>query len=366
MKTAITTTQEFLSRIDDLSIVRPDVAAARPLVDIFTATMDAAAHRSDDTKDSYTRSICSFLQWVGETQEIPVEWTPLAYQTQEGRSRPWAIHPDARAVVLRIISAATVDAWVRKLTQEGMGENSCRTRVAAVNSFLAVAYRENVITEDQARRMDVTPYKAKRRRHTTVAGRRLSPEEARKLRQVTDTASLKGKRDQAILDCGLFAGLRRSEIAELTPADLVMDNGQWHLVVLGKGGKTRRIPIHPDLYATLTDWMDAAGIDFHDQERPLFVTVDKWGNAGPRAIDPGVVYRVTQESAAAARIAPATGKHALHPHDMRRTFARNLYDNGAGLPDIQYLLGHSSPATTAEYIGIDGAKSAGAISRLSY
>ena len=96
MQTAIVTTQDMISRIDDLSAARPDVAAARPLVDILNATINAAAHRSANTKDSYTRSICSFLQWLGESHDhiVPTDWLPLASQTQEGRRRPWAIRSD--------------------------------------------------------------------------------------------------------------------------------------------------------------------------------------------------------------------------------------------------------------------------------
>ena len=69
-------------------------------------------------------------------------------------------------------------------------------------------------------------------------------------------------------------------------------------------------------------------------------------------IDGNVVERITAEYAALAKLAPETGTHKLAPHDLRRTCARNAYDNGASLLRVQAMLGHSDPKTTAAYIGV--------------
>jgi integrase len=52
-----------------------------------------------------------------------------------------------------------------------------------------------------------------------------------------------------------------------------------------------------------------------------------------------------------ASLAPAKGKNQLSAHDLRRTCARNAFDNGASLLLVQAMLGHSDPKTTAHYIG---------------
>ena len=368
MKTAITTTIDAYQQITDASAARSDLAARQPLANLVRATLTASADKSDETRRSYTTGIGQFLSWLGEDQPhmIPVEWQPLAEQAIDGRQRPWIFSTSAQAVVLRIITAATVDNWMAHLTQAGASDGTCAIREAAVRTFLAIADRENVITADQARSLGISPYKPRKKHTRTITGRRLSGEEVRKMRQVIDTSSPKGKRDLALIDCGLFAGLRRSEIAGLTPGDMVLDNGQWHLKVLGKARKIRQIPIHPELYASLISWMDAASIDFHDQERPLFVSIDRWENISASRIDPNVVERITTESAVAARIATPKGKNKLTPHDLRRTFAKRIDDNGVALTAIQYLLGHESPDTTARYIGREGADSARTIDRLSY
>jgi integrase len=71
------------------------------------------------------------------------------------------------------------------------------------------------------------------------------------------------------------------------------------------------------------------------------------------------VGRIVAELAAAAGIAPAHGVNQLGPHDLRRTAARNAYDNGATVLQVQAMLGHADASTTSRYIGaLDADKSA--------
>ena len=52
-------------------------------------------------------------------------------------------------------------------------------------------------------------------------------------------------------------------------------------------------------------------------------------------------------------MSPSRGKGRLGAHDLRRTCARNAYDNGATLLQVQQMLGHADPKTTALYIGLN-------------
>jgi integrase len=117
-----------------------------------------------------------------------------------------------------------------------------------------------------------------------------------------DTATLKGTCDLAILDLMLYLGLRREEVVQLTLADLRQDGGRWWLFVAGKGQKTR-----------------------------------------------------TPGSAA-----------SLTPHDLRRTAARTAYDNRATLIQVQEMLGHADPKTTALYIGADANDADTAVDHVCY
>lgn len=150
----------------------------------------------------------------------------------------------------------------------------------------------------------------------------------------------------------LYAGLRRSEVAGLDARSLRQDQGRWWIVLQGKGDKTRRVKVHDELYQSLMAWLQAAGITWHD-ERPIFVAVNKGDRIKDSQINGSVVTRLVGEYGAKAHLAPASGEHVLSPHDLRRTCARNAYDNGAPLLKIQQMLGHADPNTTAGYIGAD-------------
>jgi integrase/recombinase XerD len=67
-----------------------------------------------------------------------------------------------------------------------------------------------------------------------------------------------------------------------------------------------------------------------------------------------------------AGLAPLTGENCLSPHDLRRTAARNAYDNGATLPQVQSMLGHSDVKTTMFYIGSLEDDDNTAVDRINY
>jgi integrase len=234
--------------------------------------------------------------------------------------------------------------------------NTANARFYAVKTFLSVAYRDGYLTDAMAWRLNVTMFKRRVQRDNKPVGRRLSPSEVRKLRRAPDTDTLKGQRDLAILDCMLFAGLRRSEVASLKIGDIEVDNGRYWLIVTGKGRKTRRIKMHDTLYKSLTAWIDASDrASAHSQ--PIFVGMDRHGNLSGVAVNGSTVGRLVTQYGALSGLAPATagelGKLSpLGAHDLRRTAARNAHDNGAPLLYIQKWLGHKDPKTTARYIGL--------------
>lgn len=127
-----------------------------------------------------------------------------------------------------------------------------------------------------------------------------------------------------ILLLGGCAGLRISEIAAFH-ADSIVDG---FLVICGKGGRTRRIPIHPALAVALD------GLHGHAFPSPLrareYVT--------PQYIETRVLAILPK---------PWTA------HSLRHRFGTMAFRGSHNLRSVQELLGHSSPATTARYTLID-------------
>lgn len=148
---------------------------------------------------------------------------------------------------------------------------------------------------------------------------------------------LTDERTRFMLLLGARAGLRREEIATLHSRCIGVD----HLTILGKGSKTRRIYIHPDLRPYL-DRLAAEG-----------------GWAFPSHVYPGkhVTPETVQRAVTAALGEPWT------THSLRRYAATSWYAASKDIRAVQALLGHTSPATTAKYVHADDDAMAAAILR---
>jgi len=367
----LTTLQDAVARLVDvaraLSTADPDVAIRKPLADVVTATLDAAA-RSQHSRRAYTTAIAFFVDFLDTERGHLVgagpgaAWRPFVgkrtggelvpVSQDTGRKRAEYVYSDAPAAVLRLVDAALLDAFTAHRRSQGDALGTVSLRLTVARDLLAVALRDNVLTTAQATNLRLQPYQSRHKRAWQPVGRRLSKDEVKALRAAVDTNTPKGRRDLAILDLGLYAGLRESEIAGLRMIDLQQQAGRWWLTILGKGEKTRRVKLHDVAYSSLTAWQGAAGLTWHD-ERPVFCSVGKSGHVNGQPITATDVARVVAFYGYKAGLAPARGEGRLGAHDLRRTAARNAYDNGCPLPLIQALLGHADVSTTMRYIGVD-------------
>jgi len=154
-------------------------------------------------------------------------------------------------------------------------------------------------------------------------------------------------RDRAILELFYACGLRASELAELTLADLHFDLGI--IRVVGKGNKERIIPIGGPAIAAMEQYLH--------ELRPALAAV-KTTRAKAHASraflsrSGGPVTRIVLWQLV-RRMARRAGIRAIHPHTLRHTFATHLLSGGADLRVVQELLGHSNVATTQIYTHVD-------------
>lgn len=324
-----------------------------PLGEIVAAALSAAG-RSEATRRSYQTAIGLFLQYVdqvcgdGLPGELAERWRPFAEATTEGKRTVWMYR--APAAILRLANAALLDGFRAWRETQGDSVNSASQRVYAVRTFLAVAFRDGFLTAEQAQGFSLKGYRQRQKLDRAPVGRRLSPAEVRVLREAVDTTTVKGRRDLAIVDTMLFLGLRREEVAGLSLTGFRQDRGRWWLVLQGKGQKTRRLKVHDTLFQSLAAWVASTGLTLGG-DGPLFRSFDRGDRVTERGIDASLIGRLVAEYGHAALLAPAKGKNRLSAHDLRRTCARNAFDNGASLLLVQAMLGHSDPKTTAHYIG---------------
>lgn len=361
----VTISAATMAQLAGFSAASPEFALRRPLAELVEATLQAAA-RSVHTRRAYQTAIGLFLKYLDgqeRTQQAPADWRPLAETHQEGKRTVWEYR--GAAAVLRLVDAGLLDGFRVWRENQGDGPNATASRMYAVQTFLRVALRDGVLTQDQADAIGLKPYRQRQKRDQQPVGRRLAKAEVKALRAAVDTTRAKGKRDLAILDAMLYAGLRREETASLDLSDFRQDGGRWWLVLSGKGQKTRRVKVADALFGSLTGWLEAAGLCLGWQGA-VFCSVKKSGQITQKAINASVVGRLVAEYGHKAGLAPLAGDNRLSAHDLRRTAARNAYVNGAKLLMVQAMLGHSDPSTTTRYIGADDDDASTAVDFVRY
>ncbi len=147
-------------------------------------------------------------------------------------------------------------------------------------------------------------------------------------------------RDTAVLLLLYGAGLRISEALGLTVAEAPVD-GRDVIVITGKGGKERMVPILAVTQQAIRRYMELCPYPLHGHD-PLFLGA-KGGPLSPRII------QLTMQRMRANLGLPETAT----PHALRHSFATHLLAAGADLRQIQELLGHASLSTTQIYTAVD-------------
>jgi site-specific recombinase XerD len=159
------------------------------------------------------------------------------------------------------------------------------------------------------------------------------------LHQRVGIARVELLRDRALLHVLFHSGMRRAEVASLNRQD-VQDGWAQDALVIGKGDKERNVFFGDDAQRAIRAYLEAR----NDDLVPLFLRHDnRCGKPGPG----GEHWRLSLQSiwALVKRYADELGIKAT-PHAFRHLKASTLLNRGASLPEVQDVLGHSSPETT--------------------
>jgi site-specific recombinase XerD len=209
--------------------------------------------------------------------------------------------------------------------------------LTAVRGVLRECWRLGLLDGDAYQRVrDVGPVKGT----TLPAGRCLDAGELLALFRVCAADSgPAGPRDAAMLAMGFACGLRRAELVALDVSDYNQETGEVS-VRHGKGNRSRVVWAQSaGAVAALADWLAVRG----DQPGKLFLQINKSGFVSDVGMG-GQSLRLML-----ARRAEQAGVASFAPHDLRRSFATALFDEGVDGNIVQRLMGHASPVTTAVY-----------------
>jgi integrase len=172
-------------------------------------------------------------------------------------------------------------------------------------------------------------------------GHWLGREDIERLLQAPGGASIRALRDGAILALLFGGGLRRSEVPIVTVEQFRIVEERWVIVdLMGKHGRVRSVPIPPWTKEAVDEWIKAAEVT----TGKLFRQIDKCGYLRSATLGPQTIYNIVCQHGAAV-------DPEVRPHDLRRSFARQAYENHAPIEQLSMTLGHSSVATTERYVG---------------
>ena len=224
----------------------------------------------------------------------------------------------------------------------GLGARSIQRRLSAVRSFYRFLLRESPgeTAAGRTRRISANPAhevrapKARRQLPHT-----LDADQMARLLEIPAGDALTA-RDRALMELLYSSGLR---LAELVSLDLTsLDLKDRVVQVLGKGRKSRIVPVGRSAAAALRTWLKERTALARPNESALFV-----GRNGRRLGARAVQTRVAQWARR-----QGLSQH-VHPHLFRHSFASHLLESSGELRSVQELLGHADISTTQIYTHLD-------------
>jgi integrase/recombinase XerD len=249
-----------------------------------------------------------------------------------------------RAARKTVASARTADlrAYLAALDERGFKASSVARRLSAVRQLYRFLYAEGHRRDDPAAVIEGP----KRGRalpkilsvaevdRLLAAARRAAQDPSR-----TPLDRLRWLRLNCLLEVLYATGLRVSELIAL-PASAARRDERM-LIVRGKGGKERLVPLNGAAKAAMRDYLAAMGqIERSGESRWLFPSFGESGHLTRQHVG-----RELKSLACAAGIAA----DRVSPHVLRHAFASHLLQNGADLRIVQTLLGHADISTTQIY-----------------
>lgn len=235
------------------------------------------------------------------------------------------------------LDAAALRRQLAARRTEGLGNASTARELSALKAFIAFARARAGIP-------DATPPRMRGPRIKKGLPRPVTPDDATNVADLVAGLAREdwiGARDRAVLLLLYGAGLRIAEALSLKGSDAALGDT---LLVTGKGGKQRIVPILPVVRDAVADYVARCPWAIAP-EGPLFLGA----KGGP--LNQGMVQKAMAQARTALGL-PATAT----PHALRHSFATHLLGAGADLRSLQELLGHASLGSTQIYTKVDAAK----------
>jgi len=249
-----------------------------------------------------------------------------------------------RAARKSIADASTDDLrkFIAGLAERGFKASSLARRLSAVRQLYRFLYAEGKRSDDPAAVLEGPKRSRALPKVLSIADvdrllkqARMDSENA----EQPPIQRLRAARLLCLLEVVYATGLRVSELMALPASAARRD--QRMLVVRGKGGKERLVPLNKEAKRAMAEYLELRGGAERDaQSKWLFPSFGEQGHLTRQHF-----ARELKALGQACGIVPAR----LSPHVLRHAFASHLLHNGADLRVVQTLLGHADISTTQIY-----------------
>ena len=285
---------------------------ARGQISAFLEAHAAELAASENTLLAYGRDLTHFADWLGD------------------RNRD-----------LDTADQAIIESYLIDLDNSGLSRSTRARRLSAIRQYYRFAFEEGWRTDNPG--LQIKGPKREKSLPKTLS----EAEVEAILAAARDAGRPEDRvRNTCMIEVLYATGMRVSELVSL-PVAAARGNPNL-LLVKGKGGKERMVPLSPPARAALAEWLevrdareaDAAARLRKPESRFLFPSTGKLGHLTRHRF-----YLLLKYLAVAAGVMPSK----VTPHTLRHAFATHLLANGADLRVIQTLLGHADVATTEIY-----------------
>ena len=228
------------------------------------------------------------------------------------------------------VSMDICSAWIGDLFSQNNNPRSIQRHLSSAKGFFRFLKKNNLIAASPFE-LVTAPKSASNLPEV------LTPEDVEQLLNFKPS-SLIEIRDLAIVEMMYSSGLRVTETVNINVNDF--EEGMSFLRVLGKGSKTRLVPIGRFAISAINNWLGERDKIVSNTDA-LFLN-----SKGTRLTVRSVQLRLK-------KMALKQGLPPIHPHMLRHSFATHMLESSGDLRTIQELLGHSSLSTTQIYTKLD-------------
>jgi integrase/recombinase XerD len=287
-----------------------------PFLEEFLAMMTATRGASKNSRAAYQTDLKDFLAFSEE------------HGGYTGKTVPYPV----------------IEKWMITLKTRGLEPRSIARKLSALRQFFLYLFEEGERTDNPVLRIE-SPKQAQ------TLPSLLSQQEMRQLLTYLyqeDTPRI--MRIRAMVELLYASGMRVSELVALplTAATFLIKSDEPMLIVKGKGGKERPVPIHDHARDALKAYLTIRETFLLKDGKSSKRIPSKW--LFPSYATQGYITR-QQFALLLKEVTTEAGLDAkeISPHRLRHSFASHLLAGGADLRVIQELLGHASLATTEIY-----------------